>query len=195
MRFYTVWRWSGRGEPRRLACACVPDRAQNSRGASPRARYARSRRRGHGKGAHREVGSEGSRSPKMRGDAQAPDMRCGTPGTSGHATTQSSIRGGVCVIHPAFTHQKFCVLLREVCMVSTSKVWRKSRGTAGKPGGNREHKPHPVATTWTERGEIASERHAEVSRGYSKPGAGNAREAPHGRKAGQQIGRAATRAG
>lgn len=24
-------------------------------------------------------------------------------------------------------------------------VWMKYRGTAGKPGGNREHKPHPIA--------------------------------------------------
>ena len=30
--------------------------------------------------------------PKMRGDEQEPDMRCGTPGTSGHVTTKSSIR-------------------------------------------------------------------------------------------------------
>jgi hypothetical protein len=28
----------------------------------------------------------------VRGDEQEPDMRCGTPGTSGHVTTKSSIR-------------------------------------------------------------------------------------------------------
>ena len=27
----------------------------------------------------------------MRGDVQEPDLRCGTPGTSGHVTTKSSI--------------------------------------------------------------------------------------------------------
>ena len=32
---------------------------------------------------------------------------------------------GVCLIHPASTHRQFCVLLREVCMVSTSRVWMK----------------------------------------------------------------------
>ena len=80
-------------------------------------------------------------------------------------------------------------------MVSTSRVWMKSRGTAGKPGGNRENKPHPTATTRTERGEIASERHAEVSRGHIRHDAGDASEAPQGRKAGQQIGGAVTRTG
>ena len=30
--------------------------------------------------------------PKVRGDEQEPDMRCGTFGTSGHVTTKSSIR-------------------------------------------------------------------------------------------------------
>jgi group II intron reverse transcriptase/maturase len=39
---------------------CVPGMAQNERGARPRARYARSRRRGKGPGRHREVGSGGS---------------------------------------------------------------------------------------------------------------------------------------
>ena len=71
-------------------------------------------------------------------------------------------------------------------MASTSRVWMKSRGTAGKPGGNRENTPHPAATTRTERGEIASERHAEVSRGHTRIDAGDAREAPQGRKAGHR---------
>jgi hypothetical protein len=69
-------------------------------------------------------------------------------------------------------------------MASTSQVWMQSCGTAGKLGGNREHKPHPVAMRGTERGEIASERHAEVSRGHRRLDAGDAREAPHSRKAG-----------
>jgi len=29
--------------------------------------------------------------PKVRGDVQEPDLRCGTSGTSGHVTTKSSI--------------------------------------------------------------------------------------------------------
>ena len=53
-------------------------------------------------------------------------------------------------------------------MASRSKVGMKERGTAGKPGGNREHTPHPEATTRTERGEISSDRHAEVSRGHTR---------------------------
>lgn len=198
MSFHTVWRLTRRSRLRRargLPWACVPDMAQNYRGASPRARCQRSRRLGKGQGAHREVGSEGSRSSKRRGDAQEPDRRCGTPGTRGHATTKSSLRGGVCLINPAFTHQKFGVLLREVCLVSTSRGWMTSRGTAGKPGGNRENTPHPAATPRTARGEIASERHAEVSRGPTRLDAGDAREAPQGRKAGQQVGGAGTRAG
>jgi hypothetical protein len=47
----------------------------------------------------------------------------------------------------------------------------------------------------TEGGAIRAERPAEVSRGSSRPGAGAASEAPQGRKAGEQIGRAATRVG
>ena len=94
-------------------------------------------------------------------------MRCGAPGTSGHVTAKSSIRRRVYLINPASTHGPFCVLPWEIC-------WLSNR-TAG--------------------GEIRAERPAEVSRGYSRPGAGKAREAPHGRKAGERIGRAATRVG
>ena len=50
----------------------------------------------------------------MRGDAQEPERRCGTPGTSGHVTAKSSMRAGVCFINPASTHRKLCVLPREV---------------------------------------------------------------------------------
>jgi RNA-directed DNA polymerase len=57
-------------------------------------------------------------------------------------------------------------------MVSRSKVWRKSRGTAGKPGGNREHTPPPEAMTWTEKGEIPSDRQADVSRGPTRHAVG-----------------------
>jgi hypothetical protein len=106
--------------------------------------------------------------PKMRGDAQEPDTRCGTPGTSGHVTAKSSMRAGVCFITPASRHRKVCVLRREVCMASRSKGWMKSCGTAGTPGGNREHKPHPEAMTRTEGGAIPADRQAEVSRGHSR---------------------------
>lgn len=41
-------------------------------------------------GRHREVGSEGSLIPKLRGDEQEPDMRCGPSGTSWHGTAKSS---------------------------------------------------------------------------------------------------------
>jgi hypothetical protein len=74
---------------------------------------------------------------------------------------------GVYLIHPASTHGTFGVLPWEIC-------WLSKR---------------------TEGGEIRAERPAEVSRGYRRPGAGDAREAPHGRKAGERIGRAATRVG
>ena len=43
----------------------------------------------------------------------------------------------------------------------------------------------------TEGGRSCSDRSAEVSRGHSRSEAGKASEAPHGRKAGPQIGRAA----
>ena len=45
-----------------------------------------------------------------------------------------------------------------------------------------------VRLNGTEGGEIRADRPAEVSRGHSRPGAGEAREAPQGRKAGKQIG-------
>ena len=91
-------------------------------------------------------------------------MRCGTPGTSGHVTAKSSIRNGVCFINPAFTREAFCVLPWEI-----SRLSERTRGRA-----------------------TGSDRPGEVSRGQSSSGAGEASEAPQGRKAGQQIGRAAT---
>jgi hypothetical protein len=65
---------------------------------------------------------------------------------------------GVCVINPASTRGTFWVVPWESCWLS-----RRTR---------------------TEGGEIRAERPAEVSRGHSKLDAGNAREAPQGRKAG-----------
>ena len=84
--------WSRRGNPRGSGPPCVPGLAQSSRGGSPRARYERSRRRGAGPGRHREVTSGGSPTPHVRGDAQAPERRGGTPGTRGHVPPKSSIR-------------------------------------------------------------------------------------------------------
>jgi hypothetical protein len=76
---------------------------------------------------------------------------------------------GVYLINPASTHGTFGVVPWEIGWWS-----RKKR---------------------TEGGAIRAERPADVSRGYRRPGAGEAREAPHGRKAGERIGRAATRVG
>jgi hypothetical protein len=84
--------WSRRGDPRGSGLACVPGMAQNSRGGSPRARYQRSRRLGEGQGRSSRGGVWRKPNPNVRGDVQEPDMRCGTPGTSGHVTTKSSIR-------------------------------------------------------------------------------------------------------
>jgi len=90
-------------------------------------------------------------------------MRCGTLGTSGHVTAKSSIRSGVCFINPASTRGTICVLPWEVSRLS---VRTGSRATD-------------------------SDRPGEVSRGHSRPVAGEAIEAPRCRKAGQLIGRTA----
>ena len=37
--------------------------------------------------------------PKVRGDGQEPDMRCGAPRTSWHVTTKSSIHGNRGVLY------------------------------------------------------------------------------------------------
>jgi len=85
----------------------------------------------------------------MWGDDQEPAPRGGTLGTSGHVPVKSCRRGGVCVIPPASTPRTCWVWRRAGCMASRSKVWRKSRGTAGQPGGNRDNTPPPAATTRT----------------------------------------------
>ena len=102
--------------------------------------------------------------PNAWGDEQEPDTRCGTPGTSGHVTAKSSIRSGVCFINPASTRETFCVLPWEISRLSARTG---SRATG-------------------------FDRPGEVSRGQSRLVAGEAIEAPQSRKAGKQIGRAAT---
>jgi hypothetical protein len=104
----------------------------------------------------------------VRGEGHEPDTRCGTVGTSGHATVKSSIHNGLCFINRASMHGRYDSLPREICSVS----WCRTEG-----------------------GAIFPDRTAEVSRRHSRPGAGEAREAPQGRKAGQRIGQAATRVG
>mgnify|MGYP001050673652 CR=1 FL=1 len=91
-------------------------------------------------------------------------MRCGTLGTSGHVTAKSSIRSGVCFINPASTRRTICVLPWEI-----SRLSERTRG-------------------WV----TSFERSGEVSRGRSRLVAGEAIEAPQVRKAGKQIGGAAT---
>jgi hypothetical protein len=93
----------------------------------------------------------------VRGEGHEPDRRCGTVGTSWHATAKSSIHTWLCFINRALMHRRYYGLPREICGVSS---WR------------------------TEGGVIPPDHLAEVSRGHSRPGAGEAREAPQGRKAG-----------
>jgi hypothetical protein len=144
--------WSRRGNPRGSGLGvCAGHGTARAGCKSPGQIVAESKARRR-PGRHREVGSQGSRSPQMRGDAQAPERRGGTPGTSGHATTQSALRGGVCLIHPAFRHRQCCVFLRAVGLVSQATGWLKSRGTAGKPGGNSATTPPPAAVSRPARG-------------------------------------------
>jgi hypothetical protein len=47
------------------------------------------------------------RNPKMRGDEQESDRRCGTLGASGHVTVKPSFCGGVCFVNLALVHGRF----------------------------------------------------------------------------------------
>lgn len=78
-------------------------------------------------------------------------MRCGPLGTSWHVTAKSSFCAGVGFINLASTQGKFCALPWEVCTVSD--------------------------VSRTEKGEILSDRLAEVSRGHSR---GESLEGPNG---------------
>jgi hypothetical protein len=60
-------------------------------GASPLSRCAWSRRTRAAQGRPREGASERKRGTNVRGEGHEPDTRCGTAGTSGHATVKSSI--------------------------------------------------------------------------------------------------------
>jgi hypothetical protein len=53
-------------------------------------------------------------------------------------------------------------------MASMSKGGMQSRGTAGKPGGNRDHQPHPAAMIRTARGAIPADHQAEVRSGQRR---------------------------
>ena len=70
-----------------------------------------------GKGVTARWGLEEAQS-KAPGDAQEPDTRWGTPGTSGHVTAKSAIRSGVGFINPAVTRETFGALPGEICRLS-----------------------------------------------------------------------------
>ena len=80
--------------------------------------------------------------PKVRGDVQEPDLRCGTSGTSGHVTTKSSIRNrGVLYKSGVYALKVMCLTLGDLYSVLRKK---------------------------TEGGVIHSDRCAEVSRRHSR---------------------------
>jgi hypothetical protein len=57
--------------------------------------------------------------PKMQGDVQEPDLRCGTSGTSGHVTTKSSIRNwGVLYKSGVYALKVTCLTLGDLHSVS-----------------------------------------------------------------------------
>ncbi len=86
----------------------------------------------------------------MRDDVQEPDLRCGTPGTSWHVTTKSSIHAWG-VLYKSGVH-----------------AWKVVCLTLGDLSG---------VLFGTEAGAIRSDRLAEVSRGHIRYEAGQASEA------------------
>jgi hypothetical protein len=64
--------------------------------------------------------------PKMQGDVQEPDLRCGTPGTSGHVTTKSSIRiWGVLYKSGVYALKVTCLTLGDLSCALGCRVRRK----------------------------------------------------------------------
>jgi hypothetical protein len=117
--------WSGRGGPRRSAWAvCAGHGTERARGKSWRQVFAQPKARQRARAPPRG-GVWRKPNPQMRGDAQEPETRGGTAGTSGPVPAKSSMRGGMCFINPASTHRKRSVLPREICMASKLKVWMK----------------------------------------------------------------------
>ncbi len=149
--------------PQVMRSVCARHGTERAGWKSPRQVFAEPKARKRTRASSRD-GVRRKSNPNVRGDVQEPDTRCGTPGTSGHVTAKSSIRRGVCFINPASTRETLCVLPWEISRLSARTG---SRATG-------------------------SDRPGEVSRGQSSPEAGRAIEAPQSRKAGQQIGRAAT---
>jgi hypothetical protein len=58
-------------------------------------------------------------------------MRCGTPGTSGHVTSEVLHPQGVCFINPALTQGRFCILPREISplprIVACEENWLRTQ--------------------------------------------------------------------
>jgi hypothetical protein len=156
----------GRSSP----MACVPGMAQHSRGGSPRARDQRSRRRGAGHGRASRGGVWRKPTPDVRGDVQEPDRRGGTTRDAwarAHQVRQPRVGGA-----------------GDIRRLGTDRAVSDPGRSAGGAPARR-----PA------RGGLRADRQAGVRRGPSRPGAGEAREAPHGRQAGSRSGGAATRVG
>ena len=68
----------------------------------------------------------GNPNPKMQGDVQEPDLRCGTSGTSGHVTTKSSIRNwGVLYKSGVYASKVTCLTLGDLsCCPGASRARR-----------------------------------------------------------------------
>ena len=58
----------------------------------------------------------------MQGDVQEPDLRCGTPGTSGHVTAKSSIcNWGVLYKSGVYASKVTCLTLGDLSNISGKK--------------------------------------------------------------------------
>jgi len=86
--------------------------------------------------------------PKMRGDEQEPDMRCGILGTSGHVTAKSSIHNW------SMLYKSGVYALKATCLT---------------PGGLPYANANRLRLSMAEGRAIDPDRMAEVSRGHSNP--------------------------